>query len=56
MNDAGRVRVTPELRVSGLDHRAPPVFAIGDCCDTKEEKMAAHAETHANLVKNYFEK
>lgn len=26
------------------------VFAIGDCCDTKEEKMAFKVKDHANVV------
>jgi len=38
--------VSPTLQVEGLDY----VYAIGDICNTKEEKMAAHAETHAELV------
>ena len=39
--------VSPSLLVRGLDGG---VFAIGDACDTDEEKMAAHAANHAKVV------
>ena len=41
-----RIRVTPDLMVEGFSN----VYAIGDCCNTEEEKMAPHAETHAECV------
>ena len=42
----GRLKVNSALQVIGLDN----VYAIGDCCNTSEEKMAAHAESHAICV------
>lgn len=42
---AGRIRVTPELRVVGMKH----VFALGDITDLDENKMAWHIESQ---VKN----
>lgn len=38
LNDAGRIRVTPELLVPGLQM----VFALGDITDLDENKMAWH--------------
>jgi len=41
-----RIKVDPYLEVCKLND----VFAIGDCCDTDEHKMAAHANNHGALV------
>jgi apoptosis-inducing factor 2 len=38
LNEAGRVKVTPQLRVSGMQ----TVFALGDITDLDENKMAWH--------------
>jgi apoptosis-inducing factor 2 len=38
LNSAGRIRVTPELRVTGSD----TLFALGDITDLDENKMAWH--------------
>ncbi|MEX3939946.1 NAD(P)/FAD-dependent oxidoreductase [Paraburkholderia sp. EG287B] len=45
LNGAGRIRVTPELRVVGMD----TVFALGDITDLDENKMAWHIDSQ---VKN----
>ena len=42
----GRLKVSSALQVIGVEN----VYAIGDCCNTSEEKMAAHAESHAICV------
>ena len=41
-----RVKVDSALQVEGLKN----VFAIGDCCNTPEEKMAAYAQRHGEHV------
>ena len=47
----GRIKVNSQLRVVNTKN----VYAIGDCCNTREEKMAAHAEAHGTLVaKNIY--
>ncbi len=46
VDEKGLVRVTPELQVEGLED----VYAIGDCCNTDQEKMAAHAQDHGECV------
>ena len=38
LNEAGRIKVTPDLRVVGQDR----LFAIGDITDLPENKMAIH--------------
>ncbi len=43
---AGQVRVTPRLNVEGHAH----VYALGDLTDVPEDKMAAHAIRHAEVV------
>ena len=43
-----RLKVTKELLVIG----EPNVYAVGDCCNTAEEKLAAHACAHARCVAN----
>lgn len=45
LNDAGRIKVTPHLRVVGKD----TLFAVGDITDLDENKMAWHI---ASQVKN----
>ena len=39
-------QVNQYLQVEGQ----PSMFALGDCCNTSEHKMAAYATKHANLV------
>ena len=55
IDEAGRIKVNPFLQVEGLTN----IYAVGDCCDTKEDKMAAFAGKHgetvaANLLKAQF--
>ena len=40
------MRVTPELLLVGEQN----IYAIGDCCNTSEEKLASHACAHARTV------
>ncbi|KAM6444073.1 ferroptosis suppressor protein 1 [Liasis olivaceus] len=42
----GALKVNDYLQVVGYDN----IYAIGDCADVKEPKMAYHAELHANVV------
>ena len=42
----GRAKVDEFLAVEGC----PNVFALGDCCNTPEHKMAAHAGVHSETV------
>lgn len=42
----GALRVNEFLQVEGYSN----VYAIGDCADVKEPKMAYHAGLHANVV------
>lgn len=46
LNAAGRIRVTPELRVAGLER----VFALGDITDLDENKMAWHVNGHVKTA------
>ena len=52
ISDAGRfdnknrLKVTPELLLVGESN----IYAIGDCCNTSEEKLASHACAHARTV------
>ena len=46
LNELGHIKVLPDLRVAGHED----AYAIGDCCDFKQEKMAAHAADHGTLV------
>ncbi|MBN6102318.1 FAD-dependent oxidoreductase [Xanthomonas sp. CFBP 8703] len=46
LNAAGRIRVTPELRVAGLE----TVFALGDITDLDENKMAWHINGHVKTA------
>lgn len=42
----GALRVNEYLQVEGCSH----IYAIGDCADVKEPKMAYHAGLHANVA------
>ncbi|XP_039176435.1 ferroptosis suppressor protein 1 isoform X3 [Crotalus tigris] len=42
----GALKVNEYLQVVGYDN----IYAIGDCSDVKEPKMAYHAQLHANVV------
>lgn len=42
----GALRVNEYLQVEGCSH----VYAIGDCADVKEPKMAYHAGLHASVA------
>ncbi|XP_053519986.1 ferroptosis suppressor protein 1 isoform X1 [Artibeus jamaicensis] len=42
----GALRVNEYLQVEGFSH----IYAIGDCADVKEPKMAYHAGLHANIA------
>ncbi|XP_035393041.1 ferroptosis suppressor protein 1 isoform X1 [Cygnus atratus] len=42
----GALRVNEHLQVEGYEN----IYAIGDCADLKEPKMAYHAGLHANIV------
>lgn len=42
----GALRVNEFLQVEGSSN----IYAIGDCADTKEPKMAYHAGLHANVA------
>ena len=46
IDDQGRVKVDEFLGVEGC----PGEYALGDCSNTAEHKMAAHAATHADTV------
>lgn len=46
LNEAGRIRVTPELRVIGLE----TVFALGDITALDENKMAWHINGHVKTA------
>lgn len=42
----GALKVNEFLQVEGYSH----IYAIGDCADIKEPKMAYHAGLHANIA------
>jgi NADH dehydrogenase FAD-containing subunit len=42
----GALKVNEFLQVEGYSN----IYAIGDCADTKEPKMAYHAGLHANVA------
>ena len=44
------MKVNQFLQVEGYDN----VYALGDCVNTPEHKMAAHAGTHANCIASNF--
>ena len=39
-------KVNENLQVEGYDN----IYAIGDCCNTAENKMAAYADAHGQHV------
>jgi hypothetical protein len=45
-DNKNRLKVTPQLLIAGETN----IYAIGDCCNTSEEKLAAHACAHARTV------
>ena len=52
IDENGRVKVDEYLAVEGCSH----VFALGDCCNTAEHKMAAHAAVHGECLVVFFYK
>ena len=46
IDENGRVKVDEYLAVDGCSD----VFALGDCCNTAEHKMAAHAAVHGEFL------
>jgi len=46
IDEHGRIKVNEFLQVSGISN----IFAVGDCCDTEEHKMAAFAGAHGETV------
>lgn len=42
----GALRVNEYLQVEGYSH----IYAIGDCADVREPKMAYHASLHASVA------
>jgi len=46
LDENHRIKVDEFLKVEGFSN----IYAIGDCCNTPEDKMAAHAENHAKSV------
>uniref|UniRef100_A0A8C3N3Q2 Ferroptosis suppressor protein 1 n=2 Tax=Geospiza parvula TaxID=87175 RepID=A0A8C3N3Q2_GEOPR len=46
MASNGALKVNKHLQVEGYEN----IYAIGDCADLKEPKMAYHAGLHANIV------
>lgn len=46
LNAAGRIRVTPELRVTGFEK----LLALGDITDLDENKMAWHINGHVKIA------
>lgn len=44
----GALKVNDYLQVDGFSN----VFAVGDCADINEPKMAYHADLHANVAVN----
>jgi len=50
IDENGRIKVDGYLRVQDMKNKK--IFAIGDCCNTKEDKMAAYAGAQAELLVN----
>ena len=48
LDENGRVKVNDKLEVEGFENNN--VYAIGDCCNTNEEKMATYAGTHGDTI------
>ena len=46
IDEAGRIKVDTFLQVEGLTK----IYAVGDCCNTQEDKMAAFAGKHGETV------
>ncbi|NWU90052.1 AIFM2 factor, partial [Upupa epops] len=46
MASNGALKVNKYLQVEGYEN----IYAIGDCADLKEAKMAYHAKLHANVA------
>jgi len=46
LDDNKRIKVNENLQVEGYDN----IYAIGDCCNTAENKMAAYADAHGQHV------
>jgi len=46
IDENGRIKVNEFLQVPGLSN----IFAVGDCCNTDEHKMAAFAGAHGDTV------
>ena len=46
IDEAGRIKVYKFLQVEGLTK----IYAVGDCCNTQEDKMAAFAGKHGETV------
>ena len=46
LDELGRAKVNQFLQLEGDEK----VFAIGDCCNTQEDKMAAFADKHGEVV------
>ena len=46
VDEAGRIKVDEFLKIEGLEN----IYAIGDCCNTQEDKMAAFAGKHGEVV------
>ena len=50
IDENGRIKVDGYLRVKDMKNKK--IFAIGDCCNTQEDKMAAYAGAQAELLVN----
>ena len=50
IDENGRIKVNGYLQVEGMKNKK--IFAIGDCCNTQEDKMAAYAGKQAELLVN----
>jgi len=46
IDEEGRIKVNEYLQLSGHNN----IFAVGDCCNTQEHKMAAFAGAHGETV------
>lgn len=46
MADSGALKVNQHMQVQGFTN----VYAVGDCADVKEPKMAYHASLHAAVA------
>jgi len=46
LDENNRIKVNKFLQVEGFTN----VYAIGDCCNTPENKMAAYADVHGGIV------